>query len=70
MQTATARTLKEPKQIVLYREIEDSGKELLQHKESLQVNDSRELLDAVQQEVSLLDGWLVEGIPSIRPVCL
>jgi hypothetical protein len=36
----------------------------------LQINDSRKLLDAVQQEVPLLDGRLVESIPLIRAVCL
>ena len=42
----------------------------LQQQELLQINDSRKLLDAVQQEVPLLDGRLVESIPLIRPVCL
>jgi hypothetical protein len=45
--------------------------EELQHKQqSLQVNDPWKLLYAVQQEVPLLDGRLVESIPLIRSVCL
>lgn len=44
--------------------------EELQHRQSLKINDPWKLLDAVQQEVPLLDGRLVESIPLIRSVSL
>ena len=45
-------------------------KELQQKQQLLQVNDSWKLLYAVQQEVPLLDGRLVESVPLIWPVRL